>query len=419
MSTEIARRQAGTLAMPAGARVLGQRVKPIIRLGMGFKDPEKGFPRKTDHFTVRGDERAVAKFAQVYGEKPKSVKIMVPSELGLALDISYRSFIGGQEDPDGGRPLALGFTNFAPLGYVGGPDVLRVWKQDGSYAEVETLGLDELGKPLDEIANDLKIEVYATFTFTIPEVLGWGSFAAITSKGKKSADNLTFKLGQIYSAFGSKAPFAFDRDEPPMLVLKPDTAMIRFEDKKGEAHWGKTKIFALDIVVPESFDKMVDRLAKRQAEIAPSGPAAALYPQALEAGSTSSSDPEEADARQAAEVVSEQQGDRSSSEAEEGPSAAASDEPIEEGEFTAPASVDASHPDVIAATDAAELTFESGKYKGKTLREIADDPKGPDYIRWVILNWRTEGTKAKVLSFAKIYLPEVYESVQATMGSGS
>jgi hypothetical protein len=285
-SQELEVRQHGALETkrPRGARQLGARVKPIIRLGMGVKVEGKRRdgstytrPDKTDYFTVRGDERAVAKFRDVYGEKPKAVKIMVPSSLELALDISYRSFIGGQDDPDGGRPLALGMTNFAPLGYVGGADVLRVWRQDGSYDEVETEGLDELGKPLDEIAKDLGVEVHATFTFTIPEVLGWGSFAQVTSKGKKSADNLAFKLNEIYSAFGAKAPWAFDREEPPLLTLKPDSALMRFEEEGGKAKWGKTKIYVLDIVIPESFEDMRDRLAAHQASLPGGSPQAALY----------------------------------------------------------------------------------------------------------------------------------------------
>src|SRR4051794_14231092 len=76
--------QPGALAVPEGARQLGARVKPIIRLGMGVKlegerrDGSKYTrPSKTDYFTVRGDERAVAKFREAYGEQPKAVKIMV------------------------------------------------------------------------------------------------------------------------------------------------------------------------------------------------------------------------------------------------------------------------------------------------------------------------------------------------------
>ena len=420
--TEIATRNQGELAnRPVGARQLGARVKPIIRLGMGIKDPERGFPKKTDHFTVRGDERAVAKFQKVYGDAPKAVKIMVPSELSLALDISYRSFVGGGEDGDG-RPLALGMTNFSPLGYVGGPDVLRVWRQDGSYAEVETAGLDELGKPLDEIANDLKIEVHTTFYFTIPEVLGWGSFAAITSKGKKTADNLTFKLTEIYSAFGTKAPFAFDKDEPPRLVLKPDTAMMRFEDKAGKAKWGKTNIFVLDIVIPEAFNDMVERLAQRQAEIAPHGPIAAVYGddrRALEPGpGTSVSDddagPEDEAPSQAEAATSPQTDTASAASSEE--AEPVEGEVVDEGaKFAPPAGTGSEDdPDVVAANAAAGAFFPKGKHKGKTIREAADlGDDGVAYIRYVAVSWDIDEFVDAAFDFLRVYAPDAYEFAKA------
>jgi hypothetical protein len=397
--------QPGALAVPEGARQLGARVKPIVRLGMGFKDPDRGFPRKTDHFTIRGDERAIAKFREIYGEKPKAVKIMVPSELALALDISYRSFVGGG-DEDGGRPLALGKTNFATLGYVGGPDVLRVWRQDGSYDEVETLGLDELGKPLDEHAAELNIAVYATFTFTIPEVLGWGSFAQVTSKGKKSADNLVFKLGQIYGAFGSKAQFAFSREEPPMLVLKPDTALMRFEDKDGSAKWGKTRIFVLDIVIPEAFDDMVDRLRDRQAEIAGTGgPAAALYGQdrpvaALESGSTADDALPPTEPVEAAETVVDAEAVEASSESEP---------KVGEG-FEAPAGA-TDDPLVLAANEAAEVVIPQGANKGLHLRELLDQKDGLKWLRWALRSWADDSFGKACWAFAAVYAPDIHQLV--------
>jgi hypothetical protein len=401
--------QPGTIATapPPGARALGVRVKPIIRLGMGVKvegSRQDGStftrPSKTDYFTVRGDERAAAKFTQVYGDKPKAVKIMVPSSLGLALDISYRSFVGGQSE-DGGRPLALGMTNFATLGYVGGPDVLRVWRQDGSYDEVETLGLDELGKPLDEIASDLGIEVHATLTFTVPDVLGWGSFAQVTSKGKKSADNLAFKLSQIYSAFGSKAPWAFDKDEPPLLVLKPDTALTRFTDKDtGESKWGKTKIFVLDIVIPEAFHDMADRLAEHQRSIG--DPAAALYgsPRELEPARGDDTAPVGGDGE--APAVIDQQAEEADESLPEPPTASSVPGPDFEGEeppgtVTPPAE---GAPEFVA-------TFTSGKFKGKTIVEIYSEGKdGISYVKWALKNWKTGPIVAELKAFAELH-PEV------------
>lgn len=425
---------------PSGARALGSRVKPIIRLGMGVKvegTRKDGStytrPDKTDYFTVRGDQRAAGKFTEVYGKQPKAVKIMVPSSLSLALDISYRSFIGGGSE-EGGRPLALGHTNFAPLGYVGGPDVLRVWKQDGTYAEIQTEGLDEQGKPLDEIAKDLNIEVYTTFTFTIPDVLGWGSFAAVTSKGKKSADNLAFKLSEIYSAFGAKAPWAFDREDPPLLVLKPDTAMVRFEDKqKGEASWGKSKIFVLDVVIPEPFETMRDRLLERQAQVdGLGGPAAALYGGARELPPGSTVDlPEVVEEY---EIVQDSPGLSPADEAtvdepnSSGGAATGEEGETEAGETAKGADGTASSPpllsdeDEMLALEAADFVPPSGKYgpdrEGGPLSLAAiyalPDEEGRKYLR--MLMKRLEGPQDyvdAVFAFCRVSMAAEYQQVLA------
>lgn len=428
----------GSGLAPVGARQLGSRVKPIIRLGMGVKvegarrdGTTYTRPEKTDHFTVRGDERAVAKFKGVYGEQPKAVKLMVPSSLPLALDISYRSFVGGGEDPEGGRPLALGLTNFAPLGYVGGPDVLRVWRQDGTYSEVETLGLDEQGKPLDEIANDLNIEVYTTFTFTIPDVLGWGSFCQVTSKGKKSADNLTFKLTEIYSAFGAKAPWAFTREDPPLLVLKPDSALTRFEDRStGKASWGKVKIFVLDVVIPEPFEAMQDRILERQRELhGQGGPAEVMYGRpALTEGSPEVTPPADAVAEGrggGSEVAEDTAAPLTGPGSAAGPGSAPSpDEDPSIGFGDTPSGV-APEPepetpgrDEALAAAAAEYVPPSGKYAagGKegplTLAEILAVNEG--WFAWALKNVTAPAEYVQAVDlFARVRVPAVWQEIQA------
>lgn len=398
---------------PPGARTLGTRVKPILRLGMGVKHPEKGYPMKTDHFTVRGDERAVQKFQTVYGDQPKAVKLMVPSSLGLALDISYKAFVGGGDGSDGGRPLALGTTNFAVVGYAGGPDVLRVWKQDGTYLEVETAGLDELGKPMDEIAADLKIALVTTFTFTIPDVLGWGSFAQVQSKGKKSADNLVFKLSEIYSAFGSRAPWAFSKEEPPLLVIKPDTALMRMQDKAGDAKWAKTNIFVLDIVIPESFDDMQARLVSRHRELTDGGgAAAALYgpegspsaPAASEAsatdarprGSGGSVESAAADHQPDAVPVSSLAG------------AAADDLDIDDGIWEEAGPTD----EEIEAAGAAKVP--AGVHKDKTFAEVAEDENGATWFLSQLKKVPADHpVRAAIETFTRGRLPETWDKFVA------
>ena len=282
------------------------------------------------------------------------------------------------------------------------------------------MGLDELGKPLDETASDLNIEVHTTFTFTIPDVLGWGSFAQVTSKGKKSADNLSFKLSEIYSAFGSQAPWAFDSAEPPLLVLRPDTALVRFE-KDGEAGWGKTKVFVLDVVIPEAFDRMRDRLVEHRRSLADAisqlygnvGPGELAAAPATAAPESEEviegevlSTPEEAPADAAAILTGSDGGDGQQAEdsapshppAE--PSAPghgdpgsdapphgdefAGEEPASPG-FHAPADPEIQEA-LRQAAEAGQHVVGFGKYAGLSIDEIASRGKGkpdPGYIVWM------------------------------------
>lgn len=85
----------------------------------------------------------------------------------------------------------------------------------------------------------------------------------------------------------------------------------------------------------------------------------------------------------------------------------------EGGQFAPPEGVDANHPDVVAANEAAELGPTSGKYKGKNLREIADDgDDGASYVKWICRNWKTEPLKSGAIAFAKVYLPQVYAEIE-------
>lgn len=361
-------------ALPPGARRLGVKAKPIIRLGMGFKDPERGFPRKTEYLTVRGDQRAVAKFRDTYGEKPKTVEIMVPATLNDALTIRYLAFVGaGADDPDGGRMAAYGHTNFALEDYMGGPDTLTVFTADGEVVEREIDGLD------DETARELGVELVTTFRFGIPAVLGWGSFAEISSKGKESADNLWFKLREIYAAFGARAPLAVK----PQLVLKPSTVMTTFE-KDGKRRWGKTKVFVLDIVLPETLDDMLDRLRTRQEAIG--NPADAVYgtarelpagPLAAPQPSTVSPDLGSGDVPSPGEADSGANADGSASPAPLG------DDDIEEAEIV-------DEPPAPGDPGAFRLTF--GRYKDASLHTVATvgvalegkaATPDPGYVEWL------------------------------------
>jgi hypothetical protein len=255
-----------TTAMPPGARAVGVRVKPALRLAIGYRDPQKrGAPTKVDYFIPKeGAEgefaRAAAKFREVYGEKPKAVEIRLPGEFGDALDIRYKAFAGASGD-EGGVMVAKGDTNFALYDYVGGPDTLTIWRQDGTVEEVASAGLDALtGEPLDEVARDLQLGLYTTFRFGIPNVLGYGSHCEITSKGKATTDTLWFKLRGFYGTFGYRTSFVVR----PTLVVKPASA--RPVVKRGDQTQRiKTRIYVLDIVPTETEDEMLERFREHAA----------------------------------------------------------------------------------------------------------------------------------------------------------
>lgn len=262
--------------VPAGARPLGVKVKPTLRLGLGFKDPDRGFPIKTDHFTIRGDnDRALAKFAKEYGDEPKAVDITLRPELGTSLDIRYRAFGGGQHGDGGGMVKAVGHTNFALLDWMGGPDTITVFGPNG-VEEIEISGKD------DEQAVALGIELAAQFTFGLPKVLSYGSVAAVSTRGKESIDTLWAKLREWHAlAAWLQAPISRVTGQP-LLVLKPSSMMApKLEGKGTNKHqvgWQKSPLWVLDLLLQETQDEMVSRvMAERQKTLDQGGAQALLY----------------------------------------------------------------------------------------------------------------------------------------------
>ena len=275
-------------AAPPGSRRLGVRVKPALRLAIGYKDPQKrGAPTKVDYFIPKeGAEgefaRAAAKFGEVYKEKPKAIEIRLPGEFGDALDIRYKAFAGASGD-EGGVMVAKGDTNFALYDDAGGPDTLTIWRQDGTVEEVMTAGLDGVtGEPLDEIARDLQLGLYTTFRFGIPNVLGYGSYCEISSKGKVTTDTLWFKLRGLYETFGSRTSFVVR----PTLVVRPAAARPVITNQAGAKQRIKTRIYVLDIVLTETEDEMLERFREHKELTATAaeslyGPQQAPTPRAL------------------------------------------------------------------------------------------------------------------------------------------
>ena len=391
-----------TTPLPAGARQLGVRVKPILRLAMGHRN-ERGHPVKDDHFSPRAEDHVEAKFRAEYGDAPKSVEILLPSELEQALRIEYLAFRGGQQG-DGGVLVARGQANFAHRDYCGGPDILTVYHPDGQVEEVETLGLDaNTREPLDDVAKEWGIELYTTLTAMMPGVLGFGSYFALTTKGKESTDNLWLKLRELYGLFGSKITFAVK----PHLVIRQSKARPVVEDRDTKEKRRITStIYVADIVVPETIDEMIGRLQERQAAVAPNGAVAALYgDRALPAAT--------------APVVEETNGasQQAAAPAVEPGTAVPGDEPIEDGDFE-PIDEEQTvvEPSAEEFAAAAATKVGRGAWAGKTFAEIAE--AGDEGAQWLLRQMKKfdpddDGPGRKLAVFLQGRLPEVWAKYAA------
>jgi len=56
------------------------RLPRLGKIHLGIKHPEKGYPMKTDHFVFPKDHSDYDKLVELFGEKPKELRILIPVE---------------------------------------------------------------------------------------------------------------------------------------------------------------------------------------------------------------------------------------------------------------------------------------------------------------------------------------------------
>lgn len=392
------------LETPAGARPLGVKVRPVLRLALGYRDEAKnGAPVKSDHFIARSDnDTALHRFAERYGDNAKTVRILLPAELNDALDIRYVAFKGAPGVEGGGNLVAIGQTNYALRDYMGGPDTVTVWNTDGTVSELEIDGPD------DEQLGDIQLDLRTRLRFGIPDVLGFGSFAEVQTGGKESSDNLWLKTRELYAIFGSRVTVAVE----PLLVLKPSTMRApKFEGRGKHARqvgWQKTSLYVVDLVVPESIEEMLTRLRERQQVLAPNGAAAAIYgpPTATAALGPGSHGPT-AEAPSPTPLSGDEEQAVSAGEPDTSPSGSPTvpddddDEPPLEGEIVEQGDLDVVSSFVVPDGYAAS---------GQSLAQVAESPAGPLWLEWAIERpekFPPEFAQA-LDTFVSLRFPEIY-----------
>lgn len=154
--------------------------------------------------------QAVAKYHEVYGDKPKQLDdvFFLSNNIGDILNIRLMAW--------GSSSLRLvGDTNFATLPREEWEDRAFAFDDEITYfprspadvrPEIRQTWNGEpirgqLAGPSDARIEKLKINVECTLTFCLPKILGFGTVAQITTKGRRSMRNLVSAINDQAAFF--------------------------------------------------------------------------------------------------------------------------------------------------------------------------------------------------------------------------
>jgi len=232
-TTDIVRRKSGGATRPPTGLLLSIGDKTLSAKG-------KEIPTRIDHFRAKEGQLeqyadAVVRFYEVYGEKPKCLDDLYFLSNDPASVLDIRLMAWGKSGP-----RIRGNTNYATLP--------RDEWQDAAFALTDEvtfypLAADELptkwqkgwkGQPITNqpITPDhawiekYDIHVEATLTFLLPKVMGVGTVAQITTKGKRSMRNL------VSSVQDQQDFFQGHLSGPPFRLSVRPAKTTRFDEKK-------------------------------------------------------------------------------------------------------------------------------------------------------------------------------------------
>lgn len=227
-------------------RASGSATRPPtgLLLSIGDKTLSKGgkeIPMKVDYFRPKEGQLeqyadAVQKFHDVYGEKPKRLDDLyfLSNDPTQVLDIRLMAW-----GKSGVR--IRGNTNFAALGKDEWEDAAFAFVDDVTFYPIAA---DELppkwrdkwkGQPIRNQSIDgpdhnwvrkYEINVECTLTFLLPEIMGVGTVAQITTKGKRSMRNL------VSGIYDQAAFFQGHLVGPPFCLTVRPARTSRFDEEK-------------------------------------------------------------------------------------------------------------------------------------------------------------------------------------------
>lgn len=191
--------------------------KPPVGLMLSIGEPKKpNAPgRPIDHFRPKEGELAqfadaAARFTEVYGETPQTIDdvYFLSNEIDDVLDIRLRAW-------GAGTPKIVGLTNYATLpkdefqerAYAFDDEILyfprtlsEVPKDRRDTWQGEPIR-GKLEGPDDPRIPRFQINLEATLSICLPQVMGVGTVATLTTKGRVSTRNLYTSVRDQYAFF--------------------------------------------------------------------------------------------------------------------------------------------------------------------------------------------------------------------------
>lgn len=241
-----------------------------LLLSIGAPKPESGPGRPIDWIRPKEGQleqyaEAVARYHDVYGEQPKQLDdiFFLSNKIADVLDIRLMAW-------GASKARVRGETNFALLGkddwqraaYAFDDEVLfyprsarEVPKELRDSWNGEPIR-DRLTGPNDPRIETLGISVECTLTFCLPKVMGFGTVAQITTKGRRSTRNLVSSVWDQWTFFQQQLIAV-----PFRLTVRPARGDY-FDAAKRE--YRATRFFELVLDTPFTVQEAIDAIRERR-----------------------------------------------------------------------------------------------------------------------------------------------------------
>lgn len=257
----------------ATSRGVATRTPTGLLLSIGDKTTSRGgreIPTRIDYFRPKEGQleqyaQAAAKFADVYGDKPKQINdvYFLSNNIGDVLDIRLMAWGSSGVRLVGDTnyatlPLneweqrAFSFTDTVTFYPLNAKEVAPAQRADWNGEPIR----GELNGPDDPRIERLEINLECTLKMCLPQVMGFGTVAQITTKSRRSMRNLYSSVWDQWTFFQQQligVPFR--------LTVRPAKTR-RFDGEKKQ--YVPVEFFELVLDTPFTVQEAIDAIKERK-----------------------------------------------------------------------------------------------------------------------------------------------------------